>query len=455
MELNERTNEIARTYLEGFYDMDVATISALKKRRHAEEEEKTDGLSNKKSRPNFLPHDLCAPLEGDDVKNAKKKMIDSYLETCSNYLDAVEALGKVDTCAENETKGALEERIKQNTMQPTETSFWRDGEEVIMNNGEDGYSNDFKVNNTLSSILLTLQRFSACSKQVQRSKNVKDALKQLEHNMKMLEVIEVKQRYCKIISSVKSLLLAFDTSQGMRKCLINQLNPSSCIVSKQELNRLCAFNGFGDVNNGWMECRFFIPIKLLFLGNSKTRQFGDSGTSFTVELSSDFGMDFYNCLETIYDVGFEMLEKKVQQHKRNGQLKTEQYQQAIKELNQGDLSSLVLIEEARKRDNNITVSNDMFLSRLPPLVRSYNIRILGTSGSQKSDTRLSYVCFDKITNTLVQMAPQDHVDALFVSSYIRFKMSENGSVFMDIFTRTALRLETDEDDNEEKINDTV
>lgn len=398
----------------------------------------SDHQEFKKIKPSFLPPDLCTPSTSAklEMKDAKQAHIQAYLSSCSEYT-------KTENTHANADRLSDEDELIGSWRPPKENQFWRDGETVMMNDGEDGLTTDYRVKLVFMSILKTIQCMSLYHKTLEtKNRMLKDAFKTLEFDTRVLEAKKTKEKYyLQIISIVKNLILATDTSKGSRKLIVNQIHPFTCYVSDDVLNRLCRFNGFGSVNNyGYLECNFYITIKLIFLGSLTIKDFSEpSNTSYVIEPCHHFGTYFYECLEKIYEICFKKLEKEFCEYKTEKAFRDAQHEEAISRLKCGDMSSLMRLETTKSQtDDNVTL--DGFLGGIKRLTRKENIRILGTSGKRSLETRLRYIGYDG-EGTLSEYDPQTETDALFVSSFIRFRIQEDGGVQMDVYTRNAIQLE--------------
>ena len=452
-------------YLQGFASSSANSENAkaqfdLKRKSDAVEDDaaESSGVGHKKIKPSFMPPALCTPPDSKcvDVNMAKEAIMKHYLNSCSEFLNAVDSTD-VSIAPEKEIEKENDQEYTNPSEKPTETTFWRDGEEVTLNDGDDGISTDYLVKCVFQNILATLKLFSACQKTAKIPKDTREALKLTEHHMKALNSNQDQgKRYTQICSIVKGLLLAMDTSKGPRKCIVNQLYPKSCVLSKDDLKGLCRFNGFGTAKHGYLDCKFYIPIKLIFLGNLQTQTFENhdtdaAGVVYKVEPCRHFGPYFYQCLENIYDTCFRILENRVQQYKEGQVLQAARYENAIKELKVGNMSSLMRLEGMRQPTGHgypaTSSKNNDFLDSLPDLTRREMYKISGTSGKVNNEARLVYIRYDRNLNTVTQNMPEDEVDALFVTSFIRFRIREDGGVVMDVYTRTAVQLETEENDD--------
>lgn len=447
------TAVVADEYVRGFDAIADARNSAI-----SSSDRKRPRLEDKKpNTPSFFPLGLQDPGTSvdDDMKGAKKAVINAYLNSCSDYLGFDEH-DKEPVRIEGNDRRAEDESLLNLSERPTENKFWRDGEEVVLNDGEDGLSTDYRVRCVFSSITKTLDLISRCRNSVMtKNKALKRTLNFLEQEIRLMNSERNKEKfYMQVISAVRNFLLALDTSKGSRKVIANQIDPVTCYLPQDLLKRLCRFNGFGSVSNyGYMECKFNIPIKLIFMGNLETKLYQDSehgdNTVFNIELCGHFGTYFYECLENIYGVCFDKLNEEVRRYRKHKALRDIRHDAMLTQLKAGDMSSLMRLNVSTDRasfykfggsDRDTT---DGFFEDLGDLTRRDTIRIIGTSGKMNSETRLCYTCYDSEELAVTENDPQEEVDALFVSSFIRFRIHPEGSVQMDVYTRNALRLETD------------
>lgn len=438
------------------------------KRRQQEDGEIASGSNSERKTtrtPSFLPPELQSSdmLTNNDIKDAKNAVINSYLDSCSDYVAYTEHHNETGGFQNNDAPHNVEDFFDL-CGRPTENKFWRNSEEIILNDGDDGLSTDYRVKCVFSNIMKTLIVFSQCRKTiVTKNKTLISNLKMLEHDVCVLTSNQnIKKRYQQIISAARTLVLALDISKLSCKVVINQISPVTCCLPKRVLMELCRFNAFGNVNNyGYLDCWFTIPIKLIFMGTLDTKHYQDSESGNTtvasIELCSYFGPYFYECLEHIYEVCFEKLSNELHRYHEKKTQRNMKQNASIMRLKAGsNMSSLMHLNSSSyntmgrgtisQTANSDEMIMDEFFNDLGQLTRRDHIRIIGTSGRMNSETAgLRYTGYDSNKQAITECDPEEEVDALFVSSFIRFRIHKRGNVHMDVYTRNALRLESTDD----------
>jgi hypothetical protein len=458
---------------EAFQDQPDHTTDPTRKRRLREVDVDGVGDSNfttKKARtPNFLPPELRTsdiPVT-DGLQSAKEEIIKSYFNSCNDFGASSKIQEDVVYLKTNNTDDGSGNMSNLTTM-PTTDTFWRHGEEVKMNDGDDGLSTDYDVKHVFVSIMKTLCLLFDCRNNPNiKNKRLVKTLNSLGHNMAILNSNSNdvnKDLSMAIIRTVKTFMLALETLPAA-KIVANQLYPTSCCVSNEYLRQICNFNSFGAVNDyGFMECKFYIPIQLIFIGNLRTRTFNDSVAGdtnvYSIDLCTHFGPYFYEFLERIYEVCFEMLNCEVTKWQVGMSLRNERRSASIDEMKSGNISSLMRLQQTsgvyssgyQSSSNGRALQNsshygqgalDGFFQDLPQLKRRDPIRIVGTSGRMNSDSRLRYISYNSSDQVIDENDPEEYAEALFVSSFIRFRINQDGQVFMDVYTRHALQLVTE------------
>lgn len=405
-------------------------------------------------------------VEEYNAKKLKIESIMSYLESCG---DMKTGGATPDDHEKKNNRRELGQQVtdREDTLgdsfsfecPPEKNRFWRDGEEVFTDDAHDGLSTDFRVRIVYLNIAETLKAFASCADigpDIAAHRKLKDFLRALRYEMdtaagtgQQPAVVTVRpaERASRLMSNLRNLVLAADTSKGARRLVVNQMDPYTCRVSVERLQELCRFGGFSEYNDkyGTLGCKFYLPIKLLFLGNLVTKHFdrddGDSSggngrggeeaehrgyTVYNLEISHHFGSYFYEFLENLYDVCFEKLTTELRRYKDD------------KSKQRRDSSSSLAALSSRRCD---THSADLMLDALDEFHRRDSVKTLGTSGRLNQDTRLRYIRFDKSTSTLVEDEPVEESDAVFVSSYIGVRINREGQVCMDVYARHALLLE--------------
>lgn len=323
---------------------------------------------------------------------------------------------------------------------PTENTFWRDDEEIFTDNGEDGLSTDYRVRDVYLNIVKTLSLFAECSEflkdgVVVPNQALMTCLRKLR--AKTSERDQPNGRAKCTMIDLKELALAVDTTKTSRRHVVNQMDPlSCCCVSYDRLRYLCRFSKFGEYNTtyGTLQCQFYIPIKLLFLGNLNIKRYGRGGgattdggddrngqgfTVYDVQIGDCFGRYFEEFLEKLYDVCFDKLQTEFEKYKKDRCLGVQINRHSSYPLRHGEL-----------------------FDRLEELKNSRRIKMLGTTGKMDPDARLRYIRYDNVTRTVTEVEPIETADAVFISSSIAIKINGTGEVLMDVYSRQALLLET-------------
>lgn len=402
------------------------------------------GTSEKRQRPKFLP----LTLSGDeDISEVKKKRLEDYLSQQPECFSPPTGL-EPHFISENEsvknTKGEedkydggsngsrddvlahREQYTTEVSKKPTETAFFRDEQEIMLNDGDDGLSTDYRVRCVFSSIKNTLRLFTFCYEEKKANIN---GLSNIQMEALYRDVIvaidttkDAGTLYRRLIDTSKKLVFELDTSKKWYH-VVNHLDPLSCCLSKERIRDNCYFNAFSKQKDyDSIDCNMAVRVKLIFLGNVKNRIFSDSNSTVSnVELSNFFGSYFYECLESIYDYCFEMIQKEMLHYK-------------------------IKIAGKQPSDSNNQAGIEEFVQRFDRLTRRSDIRITGTTGKANAKFRLRYFGYDSTSKTMTNRDPIEEVDALFVSSFIRFRINQTGEVSMDVYTRDALQLEPADDE---------
>jgi hypothetical protein len=365
-----------------------------------------------------------------NTKRSKTEMIEEYLKCLEKMPDESELDDRSERGRGGVTTGTdIDDPVER---RPTRNIFWRDGEKVITDDAEDGFSSDFLVRLVYLSVKKTLDLFTSSadvSMNIESRRTIKDLLRSFNYANGQSVKPAAAARAGLLMSNLRNFALAMDTSKGARHLIVNQMDPQTCHVSVDYLQKLCRFCGFGDYNEkyGTLSCRFYLPIKLLFLGNLKIKHYDQDGRNeeeenkfYNIDLSNHFGQYLQFFIERLYDVCFEMLQHEHRQHKGKRQ--------------PGGGTSSSLAALSSHHCNAYTNQLDGF----DTLTRRDSAKILGTSG------KLQYIRYEKSTNMIVGDEPVEEADAVFVSSYIGLRINRNGEVCMNIYTRHAMLLEIEE-----------